>query len=320
MSIIVLADEIDVHADAIISKLYELNAEVLRINIGNVFDDEKNGLSLNVCDKLIKGEITYNNRNFKFEDIKSVLCRDFYVIAYEKADFREDLIYHERRSSLYSWFRTLDCKWVNAPWIMDAVDSKPYQYSIAKKIGIKIPATLVTNVKDKFFNFYELCNQKVIIKQLSEINLIKEDKENKKAFGFHTNKIEEKHLKEIDLLINSPCLFQQLIEKKGDIRITVIGNNIFSAFIDSQSKESTKIDFRHDDVPVKYFEFPDDEKTKLLNMMKELNLHYGAVDYVLTPDNELVFLEINTAGNYLWIEHELGLPISECIAKYLLIN
>jgi hypothetical protein len=35
------------------------------------------------------------------------------------------------------------------------------------------------------------------------------------------------------------------------------------------------------------------------------------------PDDELVFLELNPAGQYLWIEQLTGLPISEAICDYL---
>jgi hypothetical protein len=39
---------------------------------------------------------------------------------------------------------------------------------------------------------------------------------------------------------------------------------------------------------------------------------------VLTPDQRYVFLEINPAGQYLWIEQATGLPISDAICDMLL--
>ena len=51
--------------------------------------------------------------------------------------------------------------------------------------------------------------------------------------------------------------------------------------------------------------------------MDMLELEYGAVDFRLTPDGDYVFLEINPAGQYLYIEKLAGLPITMAIAKHL---
>ena len=39
---------------------------------------------------------------------------------------------------------------------------------------------------------------------------------------------------------------------------------------------------------------------------------------IVTPDGRYVFVEINPNGQYLWIEHQTGLPISEAICDLLL--
>ena len=52
-------------------------------------------------------------------------------------------------------------------------------------------------------------------------------------------------------------------------------------------------------------------------LVRELDLLYGAIDLVRTPDGRYVFLEINPNGQYLWIEHDTGLPISAAVATLL---
>ena len=39
---------------------------------------------------------------------------------------------------------------------------------------------------------------------------------------------------------------------------------------------------------------------------------------MLTPDDRYVFLELNSAGEYGWIEDLTGLPIRDAIAAHLL--
>jgi glutathione synthase/RimK-type ligase-like ATP-grasp enzyme len=48
-----------------------------------------------------------------------------------------------------------------------------------------------------------------------------------------------------------------------------------------------------------------------------LGLVYAAIDLRLTPDGDHVFLEVNPAGQWLFIEQATGQPISEAIAGVL---
>jgi D-alanine-D-alanine ligase-like ATP-grasp enzyme len=51
--------------------------------------------------------------------------------------------------------------------------------------------------------------------------------------------------------------------------------------------------------------------------MAELNLEYGALDFVLTPDGRFVFLEINPNGQWLWLDDMLSLGITTAVAEWL---
>ena len=52
-------------------------------------------------------------------------------------------------------------------------------------------------------------------------------------------------------------------------------------------------------------------------MTRRLGLCYGAIDLVLTPGGDYVFLEINPSGQYLWVERATGLPLTAAICDYL---
>jgi len=45
---------------------------------------------------------------------------------------------------------------------------------------------------------------------------------------------------------------------------------------------------------------------------------YGAIDLRLTPEGRYVFLEINPAGQFLYIEYATGQPIAAAIARKLI--
>lgn len=65
------------------------------------------------------------------------------------------------------------------------------------------------------------------------------------------------------------------------------------------------------------YQLPQSIEAKLLELMKKLGLNYGAIDLILTPNNEYVFLEINPVGEFFWLDLYAGLPISSAIAELL---
>jgi glutathione synthase/RimK-type ligase-like ATP-grasp enzyme len=61
------------------------------------------------------------------------------------------------------------------------------------------------------------------------------------------------------------------------------------------------------------------ETARLLGgLINRLGLVYGAIDLRLTPEGRYVFLEINPAGQFLYIEHATGQPIAATLAQTLL--
>lgn len=52
--------------------------------------------------------------------------------------------------------------------------------------------------------------------------------------------------------------------------------------------------------------------------LKRMNLNFGCFDFIVTPEGEYVFLECNPNGQWLWIEEETGMKISEAIADALI--
>ena len=51
--------------------------------------------------------------------------------------------------------------------------------------------------------------------------------------------------------------------------------------------------------------------------MDALGLNYGAFDFIVTPEGRHVFLEVNPAGEFMWLMRNPGLPIHEALADVL---
>jgi hypothetical protein len=57
--------------------------------------------------------------------------------------------------------------------------------------------------------------------------------------------------------------------------------------------------------------------TELPTLMQALDLKFGAIELRVTPDGDHVFLEVNPAGEYLFISRRTEQPISAAIAASL---
>jgi len=325
--ILVLASRDDVHADAVISVLHEREQEVVRIDPTDYWL-ENSKFIWNIDSVRSQSVLNWNGKVINGDKVGAVFNRKFGFSKPEgNSEIATLLKYAEARAALFGFFRSLEnVYWMNPPWNDEMADNKPYQYACAINVGLRVPRTLVSNDPKEFLKFYKACNKEVIIKQLSEVCLIEEVEYPSKystdteqtAYGFYTNKIDAGHLENIDEIINSPCLFQEHILKKGDVRVTVVEEDCFSTLIDSQSSDKSIVDFRLEPfLPLKNYTLPDDTKENLLCLLKKWGIKFAACDFALTPSNELVFLEVNVVGNWLWLEKGAYSAIGESIATAL---
>ncbi|MEV4171342.1 hypothetical protein [Nonomuraea sp. NPDC049709] len=73
----------------------------------------------------------------------------------------------------------------------------------------------------------------------------------------------------------------------------------------------------HDRARHSVHHLPDDTARRCVELVAALGVSFGAIDLILTPGGEYVFLEINPNGQWGWIEDLTGLPISTAIADWL---
>ena len=211
--------------------------------------------------------------------------------------------------ALQGLWHALDVFWINDPAHDQLAHRKAYQLRVAQDVGFELPDTLITSCIGAVREFVApRGHDRVVYKAFSatekewrETRLLKEN--------------------ELDLLENvkyAPVIFQEYIEAEVDLRVTVVGDKIFPAAIYSQ-ETSYKVDFRIDmsDARVEATHLPTDVEDKIHAFMDRLGLVYGAIDMRRTPDGRHVFLEINPAGQWLFIEQRTGQPIAETMAQLL---
>jgi ATP-GRASP peptide maturase of grasp-with-spasm system len=189
---------------------------------------------------------------------------------------------------------------------------------LAKEAGLKIPDTILTNSKvelSEYLKEHGKCITKCITDGIS-IGLGDDD-----YYFLSTSLLSQENLKNIpDFFV--PSIVQNYIEKEFEIRIFYLDGQFFSVAIFSQQREHTKIDFRMIDkdkqsVRMTPFELPEEIKSKIRQLMKKLNLNTGSIDMIYTPQKEYYFLEVNPAGQYMWVDYYGNYYIDKHIAKFL---
>jgi glutathione synthase/RimK-type ligase-like ATP-grasp enzyme len=254
-----------------------------------------------------------DDTHYYLSEVRSVYFRRAPTI-FPKAINLEDtnFLNKERRDFLEGIFLTLKAKWINPLYPTYIGERKLFQLNLARKMGFKIPNTISSNRPTDIISFMQT-NKNCIIKPISQGLQITTNG----VYSIYTSSINESDIKNKEHLFESPILVQERINNSCDIRVTVVNNDIFSVAIKKDKPD--EVDWRSPDIIKKYtiHELPQELALKILDLNKELNLTYSAMDFILTPDNEYFFLEVNPVGEWVWLEKELNLPISEAIIKNL---
>jgi len=216
---------------------------------------------------------------------------------------------NESTEALAGLWHAVDAFWINDPACDYVGQRKAYQLRVAQDIGLTIPVTLITNCSGAATEFVEKHGHDRVIY---------------KAFSALEHEWRETRLlraDEVSLLDNvqyAPVIFQEYIEAGVDLRVTIVGDDLFAAAVHSQDT-SYKVDFRIDiaNARIEATQLPHNVEVQLHELMHRLGLVYGAIDMRRTPDGRYVFLEINPAGQWLFVEHFSGQPITSTLARLL---
>lgn len=193
-----------------------------------------------------------------------------------------------------------DAFWINPYDAARNADQKPMQLQLAQRSGLKIPETLVSNRPEAIRAFIDR-HPSVIHKPL--IGAAWE--ENDKTLSTYTARVRPEDLPGDALLRAAPGIFQAQVKKQYEVRAQFFGASCFALKIDSSKIEYGELDWRlhqHSDMTDGSVTLPDDVYQACLNQLRNLGLVAGAFDFIVTPDDEWIYLEVNEAGQFIFVE------------------
>lgn len=314
--ILILTDKNDAHANWVIDILKSRGLAFFRLDL------DVHSL-LETVVKYLDGnwEVRQNGSSLILDKIKSVWARRIFVelLLEEQNDHSPDFKiwkgeWNKALLGIYSRIRHLP--WLN-PWRNAyQAENKYLQMDVAKKVGFLVPPTIVSNEKSALISFAEE-NKKVALKLMQQDTY---KQQNGEYFGMYVNVLDSAKLETFGSIEENPVVLQKYIEKAFEVRYTVVGKKHFACQIQSQESKIANTDWRRYDLantPHSKLEIPHEIEEKVNLFMNSLQIEYGALDFIVTNENDWYFLEVNSMGQFLWIENLSGLAISDAIVDWL---
>jgi glutathione synthase/RimK-type ligase-like ATP-grasp enzyme len=319
--VLILTEEMDEHANMIVPRLVERGVRPLRIHTAD--------FPLSATIDIVnthgewKGYLECSSGRVYLDEIRSAWFRRPNNPDLSKSGILPEaqrFAQFETKAACQGLWRSLSCFWVSHPDKIESSSYKVEQLQSAAIIGLKVPKTIVTNNPNTLLSFYHTCKGEVVYKTLwrpvVEYQHI--------SSAIYTTPLSSQHLDNLETVSLSACLFQEYIPKAFELRITIIGRQVFAVAIHSQESSIAKHDWRRydlDNTPHYIFDLPSDIADKCRSLVIDhYGLCFGAIDMIVTPEGDYVFLELNPNGQWAWLELLTGIPLSDTLADLLAVG
>lgn len=322
--IMILTHARDGSADMVLKHLTSMGKRFVRFNTEQF--PQTVGLDLSAVNGKIDGHLVFKTKTIEFKEIKVIWNRRPHkpeISALVRNERLRNWAQEEAEQALQLLYFALEDRiWINKVAPNDLLQfNKILQMKYAAEAGLHTPETLISNIPKSVKRFAQRKKHGVALKVLK--SGVIQYSANRMA-AMYTKRLKSAELTKDALrsIQVAPSFFQEYVDKAVELRLTVVGNRIFSCKIYSQELDCAKEDWRRGitkrgTVRHELFSLPKEIEKKCLRLMRNLDLTFGCIDMILTPEGNYVFLEVNPNGQWGWIEQMTGAPISRSIAELL---
>ena len=200
-----------------------------------------------------------------------------------------DVITNDCRATLMGILLTeFHGAWVSHPDANRNAEMKLVQLRAARQAGFRVPQTLVSQHSEHIRRFCAALGNRVIVKSLTGT---------KKA-ALTTGIINDELLASDRTLRLSPAIYQELVPGSAHLRVQGFGDVFHAVRI---SCDHLDWRFKLNESKVEPYVLPAAMQQRLRKVLRSLGLRMGIFDLKLAPDGELVWLEVNPQGQFLFV-------------------
>src|SRR5215211_7080115 len=313
--VLILTRRFDPEADLVTIKLLSKGIDCMRLNMEDIPKQMLIKYIINQ-DTDSSTELEINNETLDISEISLAWLRHFDItgLNFDMDEPARTFSFQQWNEALYMLLRTLNCKWINSPEAVSQANDRRKQLLAAKESGFEVPSTLITNDGEAAKKFYHSHNGNIVVKALHNHGVELDGK----IYSMYTRSITNQDLAMLTDLIYAPCILQEKLRKESEMRVTVVGDQVFAATLNFRSNYKKFDDIHRCSSADIYLKAHNKLRPLIIEqciqLIKSLGLKYGAIDFVIDNSDNLVFLEVNPSGDWYWIEQKTRLPITSAVA------
>lgn len=208
-------------------------------------------------------------------------------------------------------------RWMNHPAANVAASNKLEQLSTARVLGLVTPGTLLTQDAATARRFAQQFDGLVIAKPLSNGYIERTSGDDSLIY---TNVVQANDLAaDASEFASCPTLFQQYVRKQYDVRITAIDDTLHAvALYASGGDGQQRCDIRRNnmnDVVYQNIDLPSGVALTIRQLVKHYGLRFAAIDMAVDLDGNWVFFEVNSNGQWAWLDISAGMRIADSFVR-----
>jgi ATP-grasp ribosomal peptide maturase len=315
VTVLILATERDISADRMVQTLTERDVPVFRADLS--WFPQQLSLDAEFRDGRWTGQLATPDRTVALEELRSIWYRNPSSFQFPVTMSRTERQHaqHEAKLGLGGVLAALPVRWVNHPSRHADAGYKPRQLVAAVRAGLSVVPTLVTNSPGAVRRFAARSGPEGVVTKMLGASAICEQGGRRVAL---TQRLTDADLDDLHGVELTAHLVQRWASKREEARVIMIGNHMVAVAIRAHS-QAASIDWRADYGALSYepVPLPTNVEHGIRAVMRELDLLYGAFDFVITLDAEWIFLEVNPGGQFGFLEDHTNAPLTAILADLL---
>ncbi|WP_027759713.1 ATP-grasp ribosomal peptide maturase [Streptomyces sp. AA1529] len=300
----------DATADAVTEELNRRRVPVMRLDPGDFPEAVTVGAYVDGCG--LSGSVSTATRWAGIEAVRSVYWRRPRAYAAPQGLTEQDARWcaEEARCGLGGILAALPgAHFVNHPWRNRDAEYKPAQLATAQRCGFDVPRTLLTN-NPRAARGFAREHGPVVYKPLRATDYRGSDG---RALTVWVDEVAPGDL--TDGVSATMHLFQQRVPSVADLRVTAVGEQVFTVRIDG----CPGVDWRrhYDDLTYTLIDTPPPLARAIRSYLESFGLVFGAFDFGLDSEGRPWWYECNPNGQYAWFPHPITERIVSAVADQL---
>jgi glutathione synthase/RimK-type ligase-like ATP-grasp enzyme len=204
--------------------------------------------------------------------------------------------------------RTEGVRWLSSPEQSVAAENKVVQLAAAARIGVRTPRTVISTDPESIAGW-----DRVVVKPLGPGDYVDSTGQGRAVF---TSRLTERELSTTGRF-TCPFIFQEEVAARTHYRVVTVGKRSWYAALDARG---LPVDWRATAEAHESFEpaaAPEAIRVGALDLCNALAVGFSSQDWVVDFAGEAFFLDLNPAGQWMFLPRSISEPVTNAIADWL---